>query len=106
MGDFPNPYDTQTGRKLDPKEALMSILTNFFTLAPLKGYRTQLLGMLAGLTLIIQFLVGDKSLLDLIHLLPGILGGLGLATVGWHILYHHLDEVTPQAASVAAKVAK
>jgi len=47
-----------------------------------KGYRTQILGVSAALSVIAMWAVGDMSLADLIAKLPVILGGLGLAALG------------------------
>jgi hypothetical protein len=47
-----------------------------------KGYRTQILGLGAALSVIAMWAVGDMSLNDLIAKLPAVLGGLGLAALG------------------------
>ncbi len=47
-----------------------------------KGYRTQILGVSAALSVVAMWAVGDMSLTDLIAKLPVMLGGLGLAALG------------------------
>ena len=47
-----------------------------------KGYRTQIFGVLAALTAVANFAVGDMSLTDLLGNLPMLLGGLGLTALG------------------------
>lgn len=47
-----------------------------------KGYRTQILGVGAALSVVAMWAVGDMSLTDLIAKLPALLGGLGLAALG------------------------
>jgi hypothetical protein len=47
-----------------------------------KGYRTQILGVSAALSVVAMWAVGDMSSTDLIAKLPAILGGLGLAALG------------------------
>ena len=46
-----------------------------------KGYRTQILGVSAALSVVAMWAVGDMSSSDLIAKLPAILGGLGLAAL-------------------------
>ena len=47
-----------------------------------KGYRTQVLGVSAALSVVAMWAVGDMSLTDPIAKLPAVLGGLGLAALG------------------------
>ena len=47
-----------------------------------KGYRTQILGVSAALSVVAMWAVGDMSLTDLLAKLPVMLGGLGLAALG------------------------
>ncbi len=63
-----------------------------------KGYRTQILGVGAALSVVAMWAVGDMSLTDLITKLPAVLGGLGLAALG--------AKVDDTKAASAAKPAK
>ncbi len=84
MGEIPNPYQTTPKgvSEQQEKEMFVNILLGFLTLAPLKGYRTQVLGILTALAAVSQVLVGDTSWIDLLHQAPMILAGLGLTTLG------------------------
>ncbi|MFO1417268.1 MAG: hypothetical protein U1E83_01225 [Methylotetracoccus sp.] len=44
----------------------------------LRGYRTYLFGLLAALTVLIQWATGDLSTAELARLLPEVFGGFGL----------------------------
>ncbi len=63
-----------------------------------KGYRTQILGVGAALSVVAMWAVGDMSLTDLLAKLPVVLGGLGLAALG--------AKVDDAKASAPAKQAK
>ncbi len=63
-----------------------------------KGYRTQILGVSAALSVVALWAVGDMSLTDLIAKLPAVLGGLGLAALGAKV-----DDAKMGAGTKAAK---
>lgn len=44
----------------------------------LRGYRTYLFGLLAALTVLVQWATGDLSTAELARLLPEVFGGFGL----------------------------
>jgi hypothetical protein len=71
--DFPNPQQRRPSMNI-----LGYILSGGFA----KGYRTQILGVGAALSVVAMWAVGDMSLTDLIAKLPALLGGLGLAALG------------------------
>lgn len=60
----------------------MTALFKLLTAAPLKDYRTQVLGGLVFLTGLANWLVGDVTLVELLQNLPAMVGGLGLSTLG------------------------
>lgn len=60
----------------------MSELIKLLTAAPLKNYRTQVLGGLVFLTGLANWLVGDATLMELLQNLPAMAGGLGLSALG------------------------
>jgi hypothetical protein len=60
----------------------MSVLLQLFTAAPLKNYRTQVLGGVVFLTALANWMVGDMSFVDLVQNLPAMVGGLGLSALG------------------------
>jgi hypothetical protein len=60
----------------------MKILVYLMTGGFLKGYRTQVIGGMAILTAVANYLVGDMSLTDLVQQLPLLLGGAGFAAFG------------------------
>jgi hypothetical protein len=47
-----------------------------------KGYRTQILGLIAALSAVASWAVGDATLAELVTKAPVIFGGLGLAALG------------------------
>jgi hypothetical protein len=47
-----------------------------------RGYRTQILGLVAALSALTSWAVGDVTLADLVTKAPVIFGGLGLAALG------------------------
>ena len=48
----------------------------------MKGYRTQVLGVLGFVTVVAHWAVGDMSTADLINHLPGMLGSLAFTALG------------------------
>jgi hypothetical protein len=72
--DFPKP--------LQQRRSSMNILGYVLSGGFAKGYRTQVLGVSAALSVVAMWAVGDMSLTDLIAKLPVVLGGLGLAALG------------------------
>lgn len=60
----------------------MTELFKLLTAAPLKNYRTQVLGGLVFLTGVANWLVGDATLAELLQNLPAMVGGLGLSALG------------------------
>jgi hypothetical protein len=67
---------------LKSKGQMMAMLLQLFTAAPLKNYRTQVLGGLVFLTALANWLVGDMSFIEFMQNLPAMVGGLGLSTLG------------------------
>ncbi len=76
----------------------MSVLLQLFTAAPLKNYRTQVLGGVVFVTALANWLVGDMSFADFIQNLPAMVGGLGLSALGAKVNNLKAD-VTPAAKS-------
>ena len=60
----------------------MSAFFKLLTAAPLKDYRTQVLGGLVFATGVANWLVGDLTMAELLQNLPAMVGGLGLSTLG------------------------
>jgi hypothetical protein len=77
FGFLKNAYQS-----LQSKGQMMSFLLQLFTAAPLKNYRTQVLGAVVFLTAIANWLVGDMSFVDFVQNLPAMVGGLGLSALG------------------------
>jgi hypothetical protein len=87
--DFPNPQQRRPS---------MNILGYLLSGGFAKGYRTQILGLGAALSVVAMWAVGDMSLTDLIAKLPALLGGLGLAALGAKV-----DDAKTSAGSSATK---
>jgi hypothetical protein len=60
----------------------MNSLTWLITGGFVKGYRTQILGLVTALSALASWAVGDMTLAELIARAPVIFGGLGLAALG------------------------
>jgi hypothetical protein len=68
----------QSTKRSESMESVAWLLTGGFA----KGYRTQILGVLAALSALAAYAVGDMGFVDLVQKLPIILGGLGLTALG------------------------
>lgn len=83
----------------------MTLLLQLFTAAPLKNYRTQVLGFVVLLTAIANWLVGDMSFIEFMQNLPAMVGGLSITALGAKVNTLK-DNPAPAAASGKAAKAK
>lgn len=76
----------------------MNNIAWLFTGGFAKGYRTQILGVIAALSAVASWAIGDATLAELVTKAPVIFGGLGLAALGLKV-----DATKAQAAKAKAK---
>jgi hypothetical protein len=81
----------------------MNVLLQVLTAAPLKNYRTQVLGGVVFVSAVANWLVGDMSLTDLLQNLPAMVGGLGLSALGAKVNGVKASQTTDTGASNTAK---
>ncbi|MEG6510082.1 hypothetical protein V6C03_14015 [Methyloligella sp. 2.7D] len=79
----------------------MIAVFRLLTAAPLKDYRTQVLGAVVFITALANWLVGDMSLTDFLQALPAMAGGLGLTALGAKV--NGVKEVNGVEESAAPK---